>query len=421
MIEEELPDELENDLDDIEPVGDESQLYEHFRVVVDKGQAMVRVDKYLFERIVNASRNRIQKAAEDGFVMANGKPVKSSYKVKPLDVITVMMDRPRYENEIIPENIPLTIVYEDPYLMVVNKPAGLVVHPGHGNYHGTLVNALAWHMKDIPDYDANDPHVGLVHRIDKDTSGLLVIAKTPDAKTNLGIQFFNKTTKRKYRALVWGVVEQEEGTIVGNIARNPRDRMQMAVMSDPTVGKHAVTHYRVLERLGYVTLVECILETGRTHQIRVHMKHIGHVLFNDERYGGHEILKGTHFSKYKQFVNNCFDTCPRQALHAMTLGFVHPVTPMSPAITPATASFVISAPSARASTAHPSTTSACEAWIPHCEPVAVRVPVPRSVRLPHTSMPHSVMSASGACDSVTEFCPASVSTRSPSAPMASPA
>ena len=250
MIEEELPDELENDLDDIEPVGDESQLYEHFRVVVDKGQAMVRVDKYLFERIVNASRNRIQKAAEGGFVMANGKPVKSSYKVKPLDVITVMMDRPRYENEIIPEDIPLTIVYEDPYLMVVNKPAGLVVHPGHGNYHGTLVNALAWHMKDNPDYDANDPHVGLVHRIDKDTSGLLVIAKTPDAKTNLGNQFFNKTTKRKYRALVWGIVEQDEGTIIGNIARNPKDRMQMAVMSDPTVGKHAVTHYRVLERLG---------------------------------------------------------------------------------------------------------------------------------------------------------------------------
>ena len=250
MIEEELPDELENDLDDIEPVGDESQLYEHFRVVVDKGQAMVRVDKYLFERIVNASRNRIQKAAEGGFVMANGKPVKSSYKVKPLDVITVMMDRPRYENEIIPEDIPLTIVYEDPYLMVVNKPAGLVVHPGHGNYHGTLVNALAWHMKDNPDYDANDPHVGLVHRIDKDTSGLLVIAKTPDAKTNLGLQFFNKTTKRKYRALVWGIVEQDEGTIIGNIARNPKDRMQMAVMSDPTVGKHAVTHYRVLERLG---------------------------------------------------------------------------------------------------------------------------------------------------------------------------
>ena len=223
---EELPDDIENDvLDDIEPVGDESQLYEHFRVVVDKGQEMVRVDKYLFDRLTNASRNRIQKAADAGFVMANGKPVKSSYKVKPLDVITVMMDRPRYENEVIPEDIPLDIVYEDKYLMVVNKPAGLVVHPGHGNYRGTLVNAIAWHMKDIPDYDANDPHVGLVHRIDKDTSGLLVIAKTPDAKTNLGLQFFNKTTKRRYRALVWGNVEQDEGTIVGSIARNPKDRM----------------------------------------------------------------------------------------------------------------------------------------------------------------------------------------------------
>ena len=326
MIEEELPDELENDLDDIEPVGDASQLYEHFRVVVDKGQAMVRVDKYLFERIVNASRNRIQKAADAGLIMANGKPVKSSYKVKPCDVLTVMMDRPRYDNDIIPEDIPLDIVYEDNDLMVVNKPAGLVVHPGCGNYHGTLVNAIAWHLKDNPKYDPNDPQVGLVHRIDKDTSGLLVVAKTPDAKTHLGLQFYNKTTKRKYNALVWGVVENNEGTIEGNIGRNPKDRMQMAVLSDPAQGKHAVTHYRVLERLGYVTLVECVLETGRTHQIRVHMKHIGHTLFNDERYGGNEILKGTHFSKYKQFVNNCFETCPRQALHAMTLGFVHPRT-----------------------------------------------------------------------------------------------
>ena len=326
MIEEELPDELENDLDDIEPVGDESQLYEHFRVVVDKGQAMVRVDKYLFERIVNASRNRIQKAADAGLIMANGKPVKSSYKVKPCDVLTVMMDRPRYDNDIIPEDIPLDIVYEDNDLMVINKPAGLVVHPGCGNYHGTLVNAIAWHLKDNPRYDPNDPQVGLVHRIDKDTSGLLVVAKTPDAKTHLGLQFYNKTTKRKYNALVWGVVENNEGTIEGNIGRNPKDRMQMAVLSDPAQGKHAVTHYRVLERLGYVTLVECVLETGRTHQIRVHMKHIGHTLFNDERYGGNEILKGTHFSKYKQFVNNCFETCPRQALHAMTLGFVHPRT-----------------------------------------------------------------------------------------------
>lgn len=312
--------------DDIEPIQGEPELYEHFRTVVDKGQAPVRIDKYLFERIVNASRNRIQMAADNGFVMANGKPVKSSYKVKPLDVLTVMMDRPRYENDIIPEDIPLNIVYEDDDLMVINKPAGLVVHPGCGNYHGTLVNAIAWHLRDIPTYNPNDPQVGLVHRIDKDTSGLLVVAKTPDAKTSLGLQFYNKTTKREYNALVWGIVEQDEGTITGNIGRNPRDRMQMAVMSDPEQGKHAVTHYQVLERLVYVTLVKCVLETGRTHQIRVHMKHIGHTLFNDERYGGHEILKGTHFSKYKQFVNNCFEICPRQALHAKTLGFVHPRT-----------------------------------------------------------------------------------------------
>ena len=320
-------DEIDDTLDDIEPVNDGSpELYEHFRVVVDKGQTPVRVDKYLFERLVHSSRNRIQNAADAGFVMVNGKPVKSSYKVRPQDVITVMLDRPRYENDIIPEDIPLDVVYEDSELMVINKPAGLVVHPGCGNYNGTLVNAIAWHLKDNPKYDPNDPQVGLVHRIDKDTSGLLVIAKTPNAKTSLGLQFFNKTTKRRYRALVWGIVDQYEGTIVGSIARNPKDRMQMAVMSDPTLGKHAVTHYRVLERLGYVTLVECILETGRTHQIRVHMKHIGHTLFNDERYGGSDILKGTHFSKYKQFVNNCFETCPRQALHAMTLGFVHPKT-----------------------------------------------------------------------------------------------
>lgn len=324
---EEYVDEIDDTLDDVEPVVENpAELYEHFRVVVDKGQSQVRVDKYLFERLVNSSRNRIQKAADAGLVMANGKPVKSSYKVKPCDVLTVMMDRPRYDNDIIPEDIPLDIVYEDKDLMVINKPAGLVVHPGCGNYHGTLVNAIAWHLKDNPAYDPNDPQVGLVHRIDKDTSGLLVVAKTPDAKTQLGLQFYNKTTKRKYNALVWGSVENDEGTIEGNIGRNPRDRMQMAVLPDPTQGKHAVTHYRVLERLGYVTLVECVLETGRTHQIRVHMKHIGHTLFNDERYGGNEILKGTHFSKYKQFVNNCFETCPRQALHAMTLGFVHPRT-----------------------------------------------------------------------------------------------
>ena len=326
-MKEEWLEELDDTLDEIEPiVATEAELHEHFRFVVDKGQSTMRVDKYLFEKLVNSSRNRIQQAADAGFIMANGKPIKSSYKIKPLDTITVMMDRPRYESEIKPEDIPLDVVYEDNDLMVINKPAGLVVHPGCGNYNGTLVNAIAWHLKDNPNYNPNDPQVGLVHRIDKDTSGLLLIAKTPDAKTHLGLQFFNKTTKRRYQALVWGTVAENEGTIVGNIGRNPRDRMQMAVIADPEQGKHAVTHYKVLERIGYVTLVECILETGRTHQIRVHMKHIGHVLFNDERYGGHEVLKGTHFSKYKQFVNNCFDTCPRQALHAMTLGFVHPRT-----------------------------------------------------------------------------------------------
>ena len=331
MMNEELTlrqDELTDDeLDELEPTatGDEAQLYEHFRVVVDKGQEMLRVDKYLFDRIQGASRNRIQKAADAGFVLANGRPVKCSYRVKPLDVITLSMDRPPYDNDIIPEDIPLDIVYEDNDVLVVNKPAGLVVHPGHGNWHGTLVNAIAWHLKDNPKYDANDPHVGLVHRIDKDTSGLLVVAKTPDAKTALGNQFLLKTTRRRYRALVWGIVEQDVGTITANIGRDPKDRMLMTVLPEGQ-GRHAVTHYRVLERLGYVTLVECILETGRTHQIRVHMKHIGHTLFNDQRYGGHEILRGTRFAKYKQFVNNCFDICPRQALHALTLGFKHPVT-----------------------------------------------------------------------------------------------
>ena len=325
-MKEEEYDILEDSLDDIEPIEESNELYEHFRVVVDKGQSPMRVDKYLSERFANISRNRIQLAADAGFVRANEKPVKSSYKVKGGDILTIMMDRPKYDHDIIPEDIPLDIVYEDDQLMVINKPAGLVVHPGCGNYTGTMVNAIAWHLRDNPTYDPNDPSVGLVHRIDKDTSGLLVVAKTPEAKTHLGLQFFNKTTKRKYVALVWGIIDQDEGTIIGNIGRNPKDRMQMTVLDDPEQGKYAVTHYHVLERIGYVTLVECILETGRTHQIRVHMKHIGHVLFNDERYGGHEILKGTHFSKYKQFVENCFAVCPRQALHAMTLGFVHPKT-----------------------------------------------------------------------------------------------
>lgn len=258
--------------------------------------------------------------------MVNGKPVKSNYRVKPLDVVSVVMDRPRYELEILPENIPLDIVYEDEHLLVVNKPAGLVVHPGHGNYSGTLVNALAWHFRDNPDYDVSDPRMGLVHRIDKDTSGLLVVAKTPDAKTNLGKQFFNKTTKREYMAVVWGVPDPQQGTIVGNVGRNPKDRLQMTVFPDGSQGKHAVTHYEVLENLGYVSVVRCVLETGRTHQIRVHMKHIGHPLLNDARYGGDEILRGERSASYRKFVDNCFAVCPRQALHARTLGFVHPAT-----------------------------------------------------------------------------------------------
>lgn len=302
------------------------QLYEHFRFVADRGQSLLRVDKFLVDRMFGSTRNRIQLAAEAGCILANGKPVKSNYRVKPEDVVTIVMTRPRRELEIVQENIPLKIIYEDDDLLVVDKPAGLVVHPGHGNYTGTLVNALAWYLKDDPTYDPSDPRLGLVHRIDKDTSGLLVVAKKPEAKANLSLQFFNKTTKREYRALVWGIVQEDEGRIEGNIGRDPRDRMQMTVFPEGDQGKTAVTHYSVLERLGYVSLVKCRLETGRTHQIRVHMKYIGHTLFNDERYGGNEILKGTTFTKYKQFVQNCFAICPRQALHAKTLGFVHPTT-----------------------------------------------------------------------------------------------
>ena len=303
------------------------ELYEHFRFEVEKGQTLLRIDKFLVQRMENASRNRIQQAADAECIIVNGKAVKSSYRVKPGDIISIVMDRPRYENEIIPEDIPLDIVYEDDDLLVVNKPAGLVVHPGHGNYSGTLVNALAYHFKDNPEYDVNDPRMGLVHRIDKDTSGLLVIAKTPDAKTALGKQFFNKTTKRQYVALVWGEMESTDGTIVGNIARNPKDRLQMAVFpEDSGIGKHAVTHWHTIENLRHVALVQCQLETGRTHQIRVHMKHIGHPLFNDERYGGDVILRGVNSGKYMQFIRNCFSICPRQALHAKTLGFIHPRT-----------------------------------------------------------------------------------------------
>lgn len=317
------------DIDDL-PEGDleqdTSELFEHYRFVADKGQGLLRVDKFIMTRIDGVSRNRIQSAADVNCILVNGVAVKSNYKVKPNDVVTIVMDRPRREIEIIPEDIPLEIVYEDQDLMVINKQAGLVVHPGHGNYTGTLVNAVAYHLKDTPEYDSKDPRLGLVHRIDKDTSGLLVIAKNPEAKTHLSKQFFDKSTKREYIALVWGAIEQDMGRIEGNIGRNVRDRLQMTVFEDPELGKPAVTNYEVLERMGYVTLVKCRLETGRTHQIRVHMKHIGHTLFNDERYGGNIILKGTVFTKYKQFVQNCFKLCPRQALHAKTLGFIHPRT-----------------------------------------------------------------------------------------------
>lgn len=315
--------------EDIELLEDDEQqqLYEHFRIVVDKGQEPLRIDKYMFERLQHSSRNRIQKAADAGFVHVNDQSVKSNYKVRPLDVITLMLDSPHHESSIEAEDIPLDIVYEDTDLMVVNKPAGMVVHPGAGNFHGTLINAVAWHLKDLESFNPNDPEVGLVHRIDKDTSGLLVVAKTPVAKTKLGLQFFNKTTHRSYHALVWGNLLEDDGRIEGNISRDPKDRLRMSVFSpDSEVGKPAVTHYHVIERFGYVTMVECILETGRTHQIRAHMKHLGHPLFGDERYGGKEILRGQRSSTYKAFIQNCFKICDRQALHARTLGFVHPTT-----------------------------------------------------------------------------------------------
>ena len=309
-------------LQDIDELEGEPQLYEHFRFVVDSGQEPLRIDKYML-----SSRNRIQRAADAGFVHVNDRPVKRNYRVRPGDVVTLMLDRPRHDTSIEAEDIPLDVVYEDSQLMVVNKPAGLVVHPGVGNFTGTLVNALAWHLRDVEGYDPNDPEVGLVHRIDKDTSGLLVVAKTPDAKTKLGLQFFNKTTHRSYNALVWGNVKDDEGRIEGNIGRDPKDRLRMAVFApDSGIGKPAVTHYRVIERFGYVTLIECILETGRTHQIRAHMRSIGHPLFADERYGGMEILRGERSASYRAFVQNCFSLCPRQALHARTLGFVHPTT-----------------------------------------------------------------------------------------------
>jgi 23S rRNA pseudouridine1911/1915/1917 synthase len=299
---------------------DEQRLFEHFHFSVDTGQTPVRIDKYLTAHIEEMSRNRIQLAADAGYILVNSRPVKVSYRVKPEDEISIVMPFRRRGIEVIPENIPLDILYEDESLVVINKPAGMVVHPGHGNYSGTMLNALRYYL-----LEKNETYF-LVHRIDKNTSGILVVAKTIAAQVFLAEQFFYHTSKRIYVALVWGNMKADEGTVTGNVGRDPNDRMRFMVFSDETQGRHAITHYKVLERFGYVTLLECRLETGRTHQIRVHMNHIGHPLFNDDRYGGDAIRKGTVFSKYKQFITNCFDILPRQALHARLLGFVHPAT-----------------------------------------------------------------------------------------------
>lgn len=305
---------------------EQSELYEHFHFDVDKGQALLRIDKYLTSKIHQVSRNRIQSAADADTILVNGKPVKSSYKVKPLDSISIVMAHPPRDVDILPENIPLNILYEDNDLIVIDKEAGMVVHPAHGNFTGTLVNALMYHLRDVPLFRSGEVRPGLVHRIDKNTSGILVIAKSEIAMNRLAKQFFDRTSSRKYIALVWGNMETEEGTITGHIGRSIRDRKKMQVFPEGDQGKHAITHWKVVERLGYVNLVECKLETGRTHQIRAHFEYIRHPLFNDDKYGGNEVVKGTQFTKYKQYVMNCFAICPRHALHAKSLGFTHPTS-----------------------------------------------------------------------------------------------
>ncbi len=314
------------DIDQPDTADDSNELYEHFRFIVDKGQALVRIDKYLMAKIENASRNRIQNAAHAGNILVNDKVIKPNYRVKPRDVISIVLAYPPRDTGIYPENIPIDIVFEDADIIVVHKAPGMVVHPGHGNFTGTLQNALLFHMQQQENDTKEEPKPYLVHRIDKDTSGIMLVAKNEFAQTRIAKQFFDHTIDRTYVALVWGNIDQDSGTITGNIGRDLRNRLVMSVYQNPDKGRHAVTHFRVLERLGYVTLVECRLETGRTHQIRVHFKHIGHPLFNDESYGGSEILKGTTFTKYKQFVQNCFKLIPRQALHAKSLGFVHPTS-----------------------------------------------------------------------------------------------
>jgi 23S rRNA pseudouridine1911/1915/1917 synthase len=308
-----------------EPI-ENNELYEHHRFIADRGQSLLRIDKFLFYKIEKVSRTKIQAAADAGCILVNEQPVKSNYKVKPGDIVSVLLPHPPHEFEIIAENIPIDIVFEDDDLVVVNKPAGMVVHPGHGNYTGTLVNALCYHFSDITLFNRGESRPGLVHRIDKNTSGLLVIAKNDFSMSHLAKQFYDRKTQRLYAAIVWGSFDKPDGTIEGNISRNPKDRLKMYVSKAEDEGKPAVTHFRVVEQLGYISVVECRLETGRTHQIRVHMEHIGHPIFNDDRYGGDRILKGTTFTKYKQFVENCFKILPRQALHARTLGFKHPRT-----------------------------------------------------------------------------------------------
>ncbi|MCC6841092.1 MAG: RluA family pseudouridine synthase [Flavobacteriales bacterium] len=307
--------------------GEDQELFEHHRVVADPGQGLMRLDKFLFDHLAGASRTRIAAAARNGNVLVNGKAEKPSYKVKPKDVVTLVLPHPVREVELVPENIPLEVMFEDEQLLILNKQAGLVVHPGHGNWTGTLVNALLYHFGQLPSSPNQPvPRPGLVHRLDKDTSGVMVIGKTEDAMAHLARQFFERTNDRRYQALVWGDFTEEEGTIEGNLDRSPKDRTVMTVPLDPEQGKTAITHWKVLERFTYVTLVECKLETGRTHQIRAHMKHIGHPLFNDAAYGGDRVLKGTVFTKYKQFVENCFKLLPRQALHAALLEIVHPLS-----------------------------------------------------------------------------------------------
>jgi 23S rRNA pseudouridine1911/1915/1917 synthase len=309
-----------------EELAEQQELFEHFRFTADPRQSLLRIDKFLSDRIENASRTRIQNAANAGNILVNGNSVKPNYKIKPGDIVQVVLPTPPRDIELTAENIPLDIVYEDDDVLVVNKAPGMVVHPAHGNYTGTLVNALMWHFKDLPLFNSGESRPGLVHRLDKNTSGILVIAKNEYALNRLSKQFYDRTTDRRYNALIWGTPDPPEGTITGNVGRSIKDRKIMQVFNDETEGKAAITHYKVIEDLGYISLIECKLETGRTHQIRVHMSHIKHPLFNDEEYGGSQILKGTTFTKYQQFIRNCFKILPRQALHAKSLAFTHPVT-----------------------------------------------------------------------------------------------